>query len=628
MKKSAFLILLAAVLLSSCSQKRPAADYARQALDSLLVKAVSYEKGPLRIWEFMCKNGESDLNVGEATVWVEVKNVSKDTVDLSAYGLTHKIKKPETVKFDAEKLLPGETCVVYDKEHELKGAVVYLMKGDSVMDHMSAENTYFGLSVGRMDGKEGAFYFDEPTPGHENADGYRFLTEKPEILTPTGLKKGKSLKVEIDTHGDTVRYTLDGSIPTMKSPIYEKGITLSKTTVVRAVAMSKGKLPSAVATATYLLNENHKLPVVSVSLDPADMYDTNRGIYVHGPKPESVHPFPEANYWKDWERRAHIEFLDGKEGFSCDCGIKVFGAYSRYRDKKSFHVKFRESYDTPRVRYDIYDRGKTDSVKSFVLRSGSQDDNGTMVRDEYFTTLMGENSPSLLVQAHRPVVLYINGEYFGVYFIREKINKNFVADHLNVSTNNITLIQGVSTADCGSNKEYKELENYARTHDLSKPECYAYMKERVDFQSLMDFKIGEYYSGNYDVGNVRFCKSDDPECDKKWRWIYFDLDWAFYYTNPLAYYVSGSVNKACFNVLISNLLKNPEFKKQFDERLKYHAQHTFEEKHALGVFNKLIAEIEPEMERNCKRWPRMSYKSWQKNVANFRQKIVAKSKLV
>ena len=593
--KRAGLFLLILFLCISCAKENSRQDETDTAEVS----------SPLRLWEFMCKNGESALNTAHPRTWVEVKNVSDTTISLRPYSLSDKKNKPGQVRLEKDSLAPGEIVLVKDKDDKLNGDIVFLMKDTIVIDSLDAKKTYFGVSIGRRENSKDLYYFDNPTPGKENVGGFTKVAKNGEV-----------------------HYTLDGSIPTMKSPIFDKKLVLKKTTVVRKRTFKEGQLPGKVSTKTYFVKEQSKLPIVSISMDPKDLYDEQTGIYVHGPKPVTDYPYPEANYWQPWERRAHIEFIDGKDGFSYDCGIKIFGGFSRFREKKSFQIKFRTSYDQHRLKYDIYGDGKSGKVKSLILRSGSQDDDGTMVRDEFFTTLMAKSSPTLYVQKNRAVTLYINGEYFGVYFIREKINKYFVANKLGVKPQSVTLLQGLQTAEEGTNDEYKKLLNYVKTHDIRQKDAYEYVKSKVDFQSLIDFKIGEYYAGNSDVGNVRFFKSDDPSCDGKWHWIYYDLDWGFHHTNSLDYYVSSTGPKASFNVLISRLRTNPEFEKRFQKRLRYHAVHTFEKNHALAVFDSLVSVIKPEMERNCQRWSRMSYPNWCKNVLNFRESIVKKSDLI
>lgn len=584
----------------------------------------SQRECPLRIWEYINKVPTTE----KFSRWVEIKNISDKTVDLGEYCITNEMESPDLIQLPTYQLAPGQITAVIYKDKRLKGDCLILTKNKKFADGICAAETYLGVSVGRKEDSNGFFYFSSPTPKHENSTkGFEDVAEVPEFDVEPGIYKKDKIVLKIKTHGTIVHYTVDGKIPSYTSPIYKDSIIIDKNTVVRAFAEQSECLRSKMVTGTYLLNEKHTLPVFSITMDYDDLYDPAKGIYVKGYYAQDDHPYTGANFWQPWEKLAHIEYFDGKEGFSYDCGIRIFGAYSRARSKKSFHIKFGRRYGQTHLEYDLYNRGKIEDVKHLVLRSGSQDDHGVMVRDEFFTRLMSEHSPNLHVQAYRPVILYLNGEYFGVYYIREKVNEEFVGSHLNVDPETATVLMGAGAAEVGTNKEYRALENYARTHDMKNDSVYKYMDEHIDFLSLIDYKIGEYYSGNCDVGNIRFIKSSDPSCDNKWYWIYYDLDWGFYYYTPPRFYLRENCTRASggslapFNLFVSRLLQNPKFRKLFLERWAYHMENTFCEKNALTLFNQMIKDIEPEMERNCKRWPELGYASWQRNVEKFREKL-------
>lgn len=586
-------------------------------------------RDPLRIWEYMNKNGSKALHDVKGYRWVEIKNTSSKPVDLSEYTLADKVKSKDTISLPAQTLAPGAIILINDTGEKLSGEAVVLLNKGKFADAMSAGQTYFNTSVGRKTSEKGFFFYAEATPGQENTTtAFAEIADKPDFKTAPGVySKDKKLTVKLKDTDCTVHYTTDGTIPTDKSPVWKDSLVITKTTIIRAFSEKKGCMPSKMVTATYMLGVKHKLPVVSVTMSNYDLHDPQRGIYEIGSGASPEFPYEGANFWKDWERCAHIEFFDGKKGFDTDCGIKIFGAYSRGRDKKSFHIKFRRKYGESSVKYDFFDRGEKYEAKAFVLRSGSQDDNGVMARDEYFTSVMAQQCPTLHVQDYRPVVLYLNGEYFGVYYIREKINEDFVAQHLNVKPKTVTLITGFGSGPA-TPANYREVMDYVTSHDMRDASAYKWMTDHIDCQSLIDYKIGEYYTGNCDVGNIRYFKSDDKSCNKKWHWLYYDLDWGFYYNTPLRFYIRGNQVRANgialhpINAMIDRMLQNPDFRKLFLERWAHHYKVTFGKKNALAVFDGIIAKIKPEMERNCQRWPQMSYKTWQANVEKFRAKIV------
>ena len=388
---------------------------------------------------------------------------------------------------------------------------------------------------------------------------------------------------------------------------------------------------STTVTGTFILSDySHTIPVINITIDSDDLYDKYRGICVEGPGASAEFPHYGANYWKGMWKKAHIELYDSVNGgFSTGCEMAVFGGYSRALPKKSFKIRFKNNFDQPQITYDLFNNGNPETFKKFVLRSGSQDIYGTMVRDEFFTSLMAPQSPDLLIQAYRPVALYINGEYYGLYYIREMIDKDFVARHLNVSNDEVSIIQGGIYRDEGSIRNYRELMSYVSSHNLAEKENYDYVCERFDVVGLIDFKIGEIYSCNTDVGNMRFVRSEDNAGDRKWHVVFYDLDATWATVKPSAYYLRAGKTfmERHVNMLTSELMKNKDFRDLFLQRLSHHLHHTFTTAGATAVFDNLINTVKPEMRNNCERWPQLiSYSHWEKHVGEFREKINNRNK--
>ena len=205
------------------------------------------------------------------------------------------------------------------------------------------------------------------------------------------------------------------------------------------MACEPGKLPSKVVDLTYVVNEGHNLPVVSLVTEPDNLWNYYTGIYVEGPGANPEFPHVGANYWLPWEKAASVSLFetDGS-GFSQNCGLSIFGAYSRALSAKAFSCFFRDVYGASELNYALFGEEGLSSYESFILRIGGQDFLKARVRDVLITSLVAEQT-NVAVQKYRPVVLYLNGEFWGVYFIREKINENYVAGNYNVLPEDVTL---------------------------------------------------------------------------------------------------------------------------------------------------------------------------------------------
>ena len=609
----------------------PGYDNTQQGYEAYLTAMDKQRTSKLRIWELMPKPGEN------GNAWVELKNTSSDTIDLAQYSLSDKPDKLQKWNLPSKKLVPGELYVVQFAGRKAQASnptmarfklddceTVILAHNGKFADGACAKPAYYGLSMGRKAGKSGFYFFPTPSRGQENSGAaYRFIAPQPVFVPAPGVyNKDSIMTIRLQTNGRTVHYTTNGSTPTKQSAIYKDSIRITSTTVIRAYAEGDtSSVPSSTATATYFLGEKHTLPVVSVAMNESDLYGHTTGIYADGPGKSATFPHLGANFWKRWEKNAHIEFYDGKEGFDADCGIRIFGGYSRALPKKSFRIQFRSRYGNSNLSYDYFDQGKDMKLKSFILRTGSQDDFGVNVSDEFFTILMAEQCPDLLIQAYRPVVLYVNGSYFGVYFMREKFNEHFVGRHLNVSPDSAITVIMSKYAEKGRMADFTALRNYCSSHNMAEKQHYDYVTQRIDCQGLIDLTLGQLYSGNTDVGNIRYVRSSDPAGDQKWHWVFYDLDSSWLGYMGANFYLNKSSATCMQSLFVTQLLKNKEFRKLFLERLSHHLHHTFAPDHAQAVFDAIIATVKPEMKRNFKRWPQTTYEQWESRVARFREKF-------
>lgn len=620
----------------------------RKGYEFAIVKIDEKRCSPLLIWEVMSRSAHSYEN------WVELKNVSNQEIDLSQYSLSKKKANKDTWKLPARKLQPGEIVTVQlagkrsDKDNALQAPfklgsaeTIILSKDGKFVDGVCAKATSPGSSIGRVKDQKGLFFFAKPTKNSENNEkAYRYIADTPEFDKAPGVYPGKtSIVLKLKDNSRKVHYTVNGSEPTFDSPVIKDSLALSEGTVVRTLAEGDSTtLRSRIGSNTYILDARHNMPVMSISVNEGDLYNYENGIYADGPGATgSEWPYMEANYWKPWTKKAHVEFFDdreGKEGFSVDCGLKIFGGFSRAEKKKSFRLKFRGLYGDSEVDYDFFDKGEDLALEDLVVRSGSQDWNRCMVRDEFFTTLLKKNSPTLLIQDYRPVALYINGKYFGLYYLRDKIDTKFVARKLDLPNDSINILMSVGYNEAGPKEPYQKLMSFVQNNDMKEAKNYEYMRNNVDLQGLIDYKLGEIFSGNSDVGNIRYVRSTHPKSDKKWRFVFYDLDatWVGLKTTARFYLAADAAaeqsNVKAHNIMINRLLENKDFRNLFLERLSYHLANTFAPKNTEAHFDNLVAQIKPEMKRNCERWPSLSYSTWEKNIADFRAMFKEKPKVM
>lgn len=538
-------------------------------------------------------------NGGNYYDWIELYNNSDKTINLGDYTITTDVDNINLYNLEDKELKPGEYYILMAsgniensnssyKHTNFKISPtesLYLYKNNKLVDSIFISNIPIGYSYGRNE-NNGFYYFEDPTPGKKNGNGISEIAYTPTFDVNPGVYNDiDNLTVKIDGTG-TIYYTLDGSKPTTDSKVYNGPIVLSKTTVLRAINYEKGKKTSDIMTASYVINENHTMSVLSVSMTPSDF----KRILSSGASNLTL--------------PAHAELYEDGKNFSIDCGIRLFGGSTRYINKKSFALKFSSKYGPSSLEYRVFDNREITEYKSLVLRSGSQDSAFTMFRDELATSIMDDYG-TVDVQAYKPIILYINGDYWGIYYIREMVDEDFIESHYNVdgSYSNIVRIDG--EVKYGSRDFFSKLLSFVKNNDMSNNDNYNKVKEMLDIENYIDFWIGELYTTNNDIVNLRYFNNSLLD-NGKIKMIFYDFDYAFY-NHSLNYLTwmldpNGMGEYKYDNTLLIRLMRNKEFKQLFLDRLSYNMNNVWTDENVLNRFNEFKKLLEPEMPRNQERW--------------------------
>lgn len=583
----------------------------------------------LRITEVMSSN-TSYLRgpYGNATDWVELYNAGKTTINLSDYCLTDSSDLGKYPLPD-KTLSPGTYFVILLSESgknlrqgypslpfnlSSSGDRLYLTKGTAVVDHMIIPELSGDTAWGRPAGKSSTALLSSPTPGSANS-GAAKISAAPVANLPQGSYDGvSSISVSFSGKGE-IYYTTDCTTPSRSSRRYTGPITVTKTTVFRVVAYESGASRSEIVNLTYLVNENDSLGAVCLVTEPYNLWDENYGIYATGPNP-GEYPYQGANYWRNWEKSASVALFeeDGSLGFYEPCGLKIFGGYSRANSKKSFACMFRGKYGSSSLDYPLFGDKGIDCYQSFVLRAGGQDAYMAKMRDEMITSLASDYL-DIPVQQYRPVALYLNGSYWGIYFIREKLTDQYVAANFNVDAEDVILSHWGGD-DC---PEYMALQNYARRNDLSQQAHYDYICSQINIDNYTDYVITQMWIENMDLGNVKFFRTEDM----KWHWALFDTDLSFY--NAASDTVAYNLRKNniwaydfASRILVDRLLKNPEYRENFIRRVAYQVNTVWNEEVVVDRIDYFQQLLQPDMEKEIRRWGG-KVSTWEANVEALRK---------
>ena len=572
-------------------------------------------RGPLVISEVMSSNNRY-LQQGDGKYhdWVEIHNISDSPVELSDYYLSDSPDKPQLFRLPDQVLESGERIVIIcSGDTSLTGKYihapfslnyeecwVYLSNAEgSFSDYIRVYDTPYQGSAGRDNNGQGSYYFTTPTPGAENAAAVSLICASPVFQTRDGVYDDvDSVTVAIQAAGE-IHYTTNGSLPSRSDPLYTEPLALTETTVIRAAAFEEGKLRSDVITKTYIINEHHTLPVISISAPDSSLFGTS-GIY--------------KDSWVDKEVPCHLALYENGEGFSIDCGIEMFGHTNLSMPKKSFKVQFRGVYGSEVLGYPVYGADGPQVYEALVIRGG-QDYPRSIIRDELFTSLCRQMGDNVLAQRDKFSILYINGEYFGIYSMKEAFSEAMYAVNKGVSKESVTMVQ----APVGGTSDIFKLRTFCMKNDMTKAENYEYVASKIDIDSLIDWMIIQGYSTNGDIQqNLRYFRS--TENGNKWQFAYYDLDWTFY--EHVAFSNVLDPNQPWQHKGITrNIIKNPEFRQKFIERVSYLLTTTLSEENVLARIDYYEDLLDPEVKRERQRW-HGNYNGWKRSVQALRDFIV------
>ncbi len=592
-------------------------------------QGVSQNSGVI-ISEIMLGNDTTlEDNYGEYPDWIELYNNTEERISLAGYGLSDEPALPGKWTFPDNAFIdPGQYKVIFasGRDTPIESTAVTLHTNfslnatgepviltnaeDIIIDKCVLSTMPYDISYGRTSQSSIFQYMLSPSPGEENSDGYNGIAETPYIQLTGGVYADTQVVSISVPYGCTVRYTTDSSEPSERSILYEGPFQIDSTTVLRARAFQDGKIQSEITTQTYLINVDHKLPIVSISTDPNNLYSNHAGILAYGDDYNRKYPFKGSNFYEDWEVSAHLEMyeIDGSRVLNQDFGLRVFGAYSRAEIAKNFALIAREKYGEEMFDYAIFPDRPYESYKSIIIRNGASEWYASKIRDATLTSL-ARDTTDLDVQAYYPVVFYLNGEFWGVYFLREKINKYYLNQHYGIDIESVDIIYGNGTSSSnavtGDNTNWLELRDYVTTHDLSIEENYKVVENWVDVDNYMDMVINEIYVGNTDTGNIK-CYREKKD-GAKWRWFYYDVDWSFFSvdTNSLIEYLNpeghGSGN-AFETWLILGLLENDGFRQAFIERFAYHITITYDPDWVVARIDHIASLIDYDMMLDRPTW--------------------------
>ena len=605
--------------------------------------------GQLQINEVIALNTSGEVNpvLGEPGDWIEIYNVSGGSVDMYRYYLSDDPESPFKWNFPRQtSLAAGDYLLVWadgtnnmvsgnhtNFKLDVAGETIFLYSDTGILiDSLSFPRMYEDVSYG-IGGNDERVYFSIPTPGFQNntSSGYK-VAGKVRFLPSAGVySTGMQVELRIQNQEGTIRYTLDGAEPGTGDPVYSGPISVTDHTIIRARQWLDGYEPGEPSTASYIISDGFTLPVISLVTDPANLWNDQTGIYVVGTNGIVGYCSDEPRNWnQDWERPVSFEYFDllGGRQLQIDGGIKIHGGCSRQAPLKSLGIFARSRYGRNSMDYPFFREKDVDSFKGLILRNAGNDYWYSYIRD---AVIQASVTPYMDLdgQAFEPVQVFLNGEYWGIHNLREKVNEHWVTSNYGIPDENLDFIKNRNEVFAGSMSAFTDLTHFLNNNSLVSDDNYQVVADQIDIGSYINYLITQFYYANRDWpgNNQKYWR--DRVNNTKWRWILFDMEFALglYEFNPAIDMFTFSTqdqhndwpNPAWATLQIRRLLENEGFRTRFLQEYMIHLNTTLSTERVIRVIDSIQNMVYDVFPEHIARWGQVSsMNAWNNRVEELR----------
>lgn len=444
------------------------------------------------------------------------------------------------------------------------------------------------------------------------------MSLEPAFSSPGG-SYDDDIRLEISTgYPDAeIFFTLDGGVPDVQDGIlYTEPLLLDaalpQVVVIRARAFLPDGSAGPVASATYFMDMDNSLPMLSIIVDPDDFWGEDDGIYVN-----------HEQRGREWERPVDLTYVtnDG-DGFHTGAGIRVHGGWTRFfSDKKSLRLYFRDEYGARKLEYPLFGQTGQIAFDHLILHNSSKD--LLLFRNQLVERLADDMGG--FATRSQPALVFINGRPWGIYNIREQIDERLLAENYQVP--------GADISDTPNNRgmqseeqlavdtvHWENLMEFVLANDLTIPENYAYVQTQMDLSNFIDYYLLQMFVANSDWPHHNVHQFRPRNQGGRWEWIPWDNDLAF--INVGQQMVNHVLNVdhplgERMEILFNKLLANPEFHNLFLTRAADLLNTTLSTSNVLAHIEELAMELTPDVGQEKARWDIAV--EWDDTLAHIRE---------
>lgn len=608
-----------------------------------------YSKAQVLINEYSCSNINTIADsFGDYEDWIELYNPSSSTINLQGYYLSDNQNNPDKWTFPNININAGGRLMVYcSGRNTVAGAAVHTnfkltqTKPERIifssptlleLENILLVPTQKNHSRGRTtDGASTWSLFTTPTPNAANANPKLEYATKPIFSVQAGFySSAQTLSISSPDANVTIRFTLDGTEPTAASTIYSAPLNINTTTVVRAKAFSSNPdIPASFTeTNTYFINVTHSFAVLSVC-------GTNLNLLFGG---------------NQTVREGSVEYFDDNLVFRSEATgtFDKHGNDSWAYPQRGVDFVARDQFGTNHgILHKIFATKNRQEFQRIIIKAAANDNypfetGGAHIRDSYVHHLSQTGKLYLDERSWAPIILYMNGQYWGVYDIREKVDDHDFTDfYYNQSEFDIQFLKtwGATWSEYGgpqAQTDWNALRNFITSNNMAIQSNFDYVDSLYNWKSLVDyFCINSYIvSQDWLNWNTAWWRGLNPNGDKKkWRYVLWDMDASFgHYVNYTGIPDTSPNADPCnadnlpdpggqgHTQILNALMANQTFKQYYISRYIDLGNTVFSCSNMLNLLDSMIAVITPEMPGQIGKWGG-SLAGWQNNVQQMRNFI-------
>ena len=508
-----------------------------------------------------------------------------------------------------------------DMDLDCDGGIIIISDGSSILAQKKYPQALPRISYGRIeDGSSQWGYTGIPSPGYSNNTNGGFAIKQldPPSVSIKGCRFESPFFITVEIpSGSTLRYTLDGTCPTLINGYTATSNTfkISETQCIRFRLFQTGYLPSNVITHSYIKDDgNMPFPIISIVTDTANFHDKEYGLFEIGPYGRAARYTSETyNSNMDWDRPVSFEYITSNNEcvVAQECDFAMTGGWSRMVSPHSFKLKAKKQYDFQNTfSYQFFSEKPYLKHKSLLIRNGG-DDRKYRVIDVAFQQMISQSGIRVNYQSFEPVHVFINGHPYAVLNLREPSNKDYVYSNYGINSDNLDQFE--MSPDSGYIQKRGNKASFNELLILSKRSddvtTYNLIRNILDIDEFINYMAIQFYIGNSDwpFNNVKGFRDQN---EGKFHFILFDLDGVFNAQSPFEYFFSMETRQfdplygfdysrktsiegerltlpVELVTLFKNLLQNPSFRKKFIDTICIVGGSVFEQAHVTKAMESL-----------------------------------------